>query len=63
MLRNIFDLLRSGFRCGEAQPQETQRQRILQRPAFLHQRFFDVWIPMENAYFAALDSALGSPEA
>ena len=42
---------------------QTQRQRILQRPAFLHQRFFDVWIPMENAYFAALDSALGSPEA
>lgn len=31
---------------------EMQRQRILQRPAFLHQRFFDEWIPMENHYFA-----------
>ena len=33
---------------------ETQRQRILQRPAFLHQRFFEEWIPMENRYFASL---------
>ena len=32
----------------------TQRQRILQRPAFLHQRFFEEWIPMENRYFASL---------
>ena len=32
----------------------TQRQRILQRPAFLHQRFFEEWIPMENRYFAML---------
>ena len=31
---------------------EVQRERILQRPAFLHQRFFDQWIPMENRYFA-----------
>lgn len=30
---------------------EDQHQRILQRPAFLHQRFFDQWIPMENRYF------------
>ncbi|MBQ8359748.1 MAG: hypothetical protein IJX37_07570 [Oscillospiraceae bacterium] len=30
---------------------ETQRERILQRPAFLHQRFFEEWIPMENRYF------------
>ena len=30
---------------------ELQRQRILMRPAFLHQRFFESWIPMENAYF------------
>ena len=28
-----------------------QRQRILERPAFLHDRFFDSWIPMENRYF------------
>lgn len=32
--------------------EDIQRQRILQRPAFLHQRFFDDWIPMENRYFA-----------
>ena len=31
--------------------EETQRQRILERPAFLHKRFFDQWIPMENLYF------------
>jgi uridine kinase len=31
--------------------EETQRQRILQRPAFLHERFFEAWIPMENRYF------------
>ena len=30
---------------------EIQRQRILARPAFLHQRFFQDWIPMENSYF------------
>ena len=30
---------------------EIQRQRVLQRPAFLHQRFFDAWIPMEETYF------------
>ena len=29
---------------------ETQRQRVLQRPVFLHERFFTQWIPMENAY-------------
>ena len=33
---------------------ETQRQRILERPAFLHKRFFEEWIPMENRYFDAL---------
>ena len=32
---------------------ELQRQRILMRPAFLHQRFFEAWIPMENGYFEA----------
>ena len=37
--------------------EETQRQRILQRPAFLHRRFFDEWIPMENRYFDALDTS------
>ena len=31
--------------------EQTQRQRILSRPPFLHQRFFDAWIPMENRYF------------
>ena len=31
---------------------ETQRERILRRPAFLHQRFFELWIPMEEAYFS-----------
>ena len=31
---------------------EIQRERILRRPAFLHQRFFEQWIPMENRDFA-----------
>lgn len=30
---------------------EIQRERVLQRPAFLHKRFFEEWIPMENKYF------------
>lgn len=30
---------------------ELQRERILQRPAFLHKRFFEEWIPMEQRYF------------
>lgn len=30
---------------------EVQKQRIMERPAFLHQRFFNEWIPMEHAYF------------
>ena len=30
--------------------EEVQRQRILERPAFLHQRFFELWIPLENRY-------------
>ena len=34
--------------------EETQRQRILERPAFLHKRFFEEWIPMENRYFSML---------
>ena len=32
---------------------EQQHQRILERPAFLHQRFFEMWIPMENRYLDA----------
>ena len=31
--------------------EETQRRRILERPTFLHKRFFEEWIPMENLYF------------
>ena len=31
---------------------QLQKERVLQRPAFLHQRFFEEWIPMENRYFA-----------
>jgi len=31
--------------------EQTQRQRVLERPAFLHKRFFEEWIPMENMYF------------
>ena len=30
---------------------ECRKQRILQRPAFLHERFFEQWIPMEQQYF------------
>ena len=30
---------------------EVRRERILQRPAFLHDRFFKQWIPMEQQYF------------
>ena len=30
---------------------EIQRQRISVRPSFLHKRFFDEWIPMEQRYF------------
>jgi len=35
--------------------EETQRQRILERPAFLHKRFFEEWIPIENCYFDCLE--------
>ena len=34
---------------------ELQRERILQRPVFLHKRFFEEWIPMENNYFEGFD--------
>ena len=30
---------------------EVRRERILQRPSFLHERFFKQWIPMEQQYF------------
>ena len=30
---------------------ELQRQRVLERPEFLHKRFFEEWIPMEDRYF------------
>ena len=30
---------------------EVRRQRIMQRPVFLHRRFFEEWIPMEQQYF------------
>ena len=36
---------------------ETQKERILQRPAFLHKSFFESWIPMEHAYFDAFGIA------
>ena len=31
--------------------EDDQCRRILERPAFLHQRFFKDWIPMEHLYF------------
>ena len=34
---------------------EEQRSRILQRPAHLHQAFFDRWIPMEQHYLRQLN--------
>ena len=30
---------------------DVQKERILRRPAFLHKRFFEEWIPMEKLYF------------
>lgn len=33
--------------------EKIRTRRILERPAFLHQRFFQQWIPMEQQYFAA----------
>ena len=38
---------------------ELRRQRILQRPAFLHRRFFEEWIPMEERYFEEFSIAAG----
>ena len=31
---------------------EVQHLRVLERPVFLHRRFFEEWIPMENRYLA-----------
>ena len=36
---------------------ELRRQRILRRPAHLHRRFFEEWIPLEERYFAAFSIA------
>lgn len=33
-----------------------QRERILKRPAQLHEKFFKLWIPMERRYFEKLCS-------
>ena len=33
--------------------EQLRTQRILNRPAFLHKRFFEEWIPMEQTYFKA----------
>ena len=41
---------------------ELQRERILRRPAFLHQRFFEQWIPMENRYFAFMQNEAGKTD-
>ena len=43
----------------EVTPQR-QRERILKRPAFLHRRFFEEWIPMENRYHEAFGIAAAS---
>ena len=32
---------------------EVRHSRILERPAFLHDRFFNFWIPLEQDYFKA----------
>ena len=36
---------------------QTQRCRVLQRPAHLHERFFSLWIPMETRYQAEFQIA------
>lgn len=37
--------------------EETQRQRILERPVSLHKQFFEKWIPMENRYLDFLKTS------
>ena len=39
-----------GFKILLTVDPEIQRQRVLERPAFVQERFFTQWIPMENAY-------------
>ena len=34
---------------------ELQKERILKRPSFLHNKFFNEWIPMEDKYFKNLN--------
>ena len=49
-----------GFKILLTVDPEIQRQRVLERPAFVQERFFTQWIPMENAYlehFRIADSA------
>lgn len=46
---NLYDL-----RILLTVDKETQRRRILERPAFLHKPFFEDWIPMEDRYFSEL---------
>ena len=36
---------------------EIRKQRVLQRPVFLQKRFFEEWIPMEEAYFSGFSIA------
>lgn len=52
---NVYDL-----KVYLAVDGETQRRRILERPAFLHNRFFTEWIPMENRYFSTFSVAENS---
>lgn len=40
--------------------EEVRGQRILARPAFLQDRFFEEWIPMEQRYFAHFSIAADS---
>ena len=35
--------------------EQLRTERILKRPAFLHKRFFEEWIPMEQQYFKTFD--------
>lgn len=49
---NPYDL-----RIFLAHTPELQNARVLQRPQHLHRTFFELWIPMENAYFEAFHIA------
>lgn len=40
--------------------EERRKERILARPAFLHRRFFEEWIPMEQNYFRGFSIEEGS---